>query len=265
MKHHIIFTEKELESVFSGRKAKKERSKYWNVLKTFGLFIGITLIIFVGFNYQQLYKNLNYWYKTNYKKTDLTAVQTDPALDILNKLAQDNSNTTQALPPLPQINDSSMVVPSIDVSTPIIWNVPNTSEATLSNLKNGVIHIQGTALPGEKGNVFISGHSSNYPWVKSDFNNVFALLNKVVVGDVIHLKYQQKDYIYKVSEIKIVKPNDSSVMQSTSSSILSLMTCTPVGTNLKRLVVIANQVYPNSSSNTKTGTKNNPTMPKKLH
>ena len=50
---HIIFTEKELEGVFSGKRAKKERSKYWNLLKTFGLFIGITAVIFVGFNYRK--------------------------------------------------------------------------------------------------------------------------------------------------------------------------------------------------------------------
>jgi LPXTG-site transpeptidase (sortase) family protein len=261
---HIIFTEKELEGVFSGKRAKKERSKYWNLLKTFGLFIGITAVIFVGFNYQELYKNLDYWYKTNYKNTDQAAtMQTDPTQDILNKLGQ-QGNLKEALPALPEISDSSMTIPSINVTTPIIWNIPNTPEATLSNLKNGVIHISGTALPGQKGNVFISGHSSNYPWIRSDYNNIFALLNKMVIGDMVHLKYQQKDYLYKISEIKIVKPDDASVMQSTNSSILSLMTCTPVGTNLKRLVVIGSQVYPDAAQNTKTGTKNNLTMPKKV-
>lgn len=259
---HIVFTEKELEGVFSGKKAKKEKAKYFNILKTFGVFILITIIIFVGFNYQQLYKNLDYWYQTNYKNNGKEQAISDEQ-SILNKIANMDKKSANALPELPKIDDNHLIIPSIDVNAPVTWNVPNNPTDTLANLKNGLVHIAGTALPGQKGNVFISGHSSNYPWVKSDYNNIFALLNKVVVGDVVHLKYSGKDYLYKVSEINVVKPNDSSVMQSTGSSMLSLMTCTPVGTNLKRLVVVANQIYPSPNINTKTNTDNNQkTLPK---
>jgi len=261
---HIIFTEKELESVFSGKKAKKERAKIFNILKTFGIFISITVVIFIAFNYQELYKNLNYWYKTNYQKNSQQA-ETDSAQQILDKLAQDGKKSTNSLPELPQIADNHLIIPSINIDAPVTWNVANTTEATLSNLKNGLIQINGTALPGQKGNVFISGHSSNYPWVKSDYNNIFALLNKVVIGDYVQLKYNNKDFLYKISEIKVVKPEDSSVMQSGNSSILTLMTCTPVGTNLKRLIVIANQVYPNPFYNTASSAQNNQKMPNKIH
>lgn len=265
---HIIFTEKELEGVFSGKRAKKERGKIFAVFKTFGVFILITVCIFVAFNYGELYKNLTFWYKTNYQGENREAAVNDDKSTtekIINGLEQDNKNSTKTPPQLPSLADNNLTIPSIDVLAPITWNVPNTTSDTLANLKNGLIHISGTALPGQTGNIFISGHSSNYPWVKSKYNSIFALLDKVVVGDIVHLKYANNDYLYKVSEIKVVQPEDSSVMQSNSSSILTLMTCTPVGTNLRRLIVVANQVYPNPSGNTKASAKNNLTMPKKVH
>lgn len=99
----------------------------------------------------------------------------------------------------------------------------------------------GTARPGEVGNAFIFGHSSNYPWVKSDYNDIFALLDNLELGDEIIIFYNQKKYVYKVVDHATVKPGDVQALESRDQTKkeLSLMTCWPVGTTLERLIVFA--------------------------
>ena len=99
----------------------------------------------------------------------------------------------------------------------------------------------GTAEPGDKGNVFIFGHSSNYPWVKSDYNSIFALLDELQNGDEIIIYYFQKKYVYKVTDRAIVKPGDVKTLESRNpdKKELSLMTCWPIGTTLERIILFA--------------------------
>jgi Sortase domain len=40
-------------------------------------------------------------------------------------------------------------------------------------LKDGIVHLGYTVQPGEVGNSYIVGHSSNYSFVKSDYNTIF--------------------------------------------------------------------------------------------
>lgn len=43
-------------------------------------------------------------------------------------------------------------------------------------LKDGIVHMGSTVQPGEIGNSYIVGHSSNYSFVKSDYNTIFKPL-----------------------------------------------------------------------------------------
>jgi len=136
--------------------------------------------------------------------------------------------------------ESTLIIPRISVNAPVIWDVEESN--ILDQLKSGVVHYKGTALPGESGNVFIVGHSSNYFWVKSDYNNIFSLLDKLSVGDRIEIKKDGKSYFYDVFGKKEVSPQDVEVLKS-PNQILTLMTCWPVGTSLNRLIVQANFAY----------------------
>ena len=109
-------------------------------------------------------------------------------------------------------------------------------------LRSGVVHYPGTSVPGEPGNVAVTGHSSYFPWDPGRFKDVFALLHDVVEGDKILVYWDQKKYIYQVSEIDIVLPEDIEVLKQTPNDKLTLITCTPVGTNLKRLIIYAEPV-----------------------
>ncbi len=134
-------------------------------------------------------------------------------------------------------NTSEIYIDRIGVRASIIWNVEE--DQILKTLKDGVAHYKGTSLPGAGGNVFIVGHSSNYFWIRSDYNDVFALLDKLNKGDKIVIDKNGTNYNYTVTEKKIVSPDDVSVLNNTNKEVLSLMTCWPVGTNINRLVVIS--------------------------
>jgi sortase A len=58
------------------------------------------------------------------------------------------------------------------------------------------------------------------------------------------IDYNGNRYIYRVTETKVVPPTDFSVVQQTKVSQLTIITCTPVGTNTNRLVVHAKQIFP---------------------
>lgn len=147
--------------------------------------------------------------------------------------------------------DNRIVIPRINQNIPIVnvssenlvkkdWNA--LEKDMQSSLKDGVVHYPGTALPGQNGNIAITGHSSYFPWDPGRFKDVFALLHEVQKGDKIVVYYSQEKYTYEVDEIKIVKPNNIDILKQTPGDQLTLITCTPVGTNLNRLVVIAKLV-----------------------
>lgn len=152
----------------------------------------------------------------------------------------------EVLPP-----DARLIIPKLKKNVPVIFSNPqklmgadwkSLEETFQEDLKNGVIHYPGTAEPGEQGNAFITGHSSYYFWDDGRYKDVFVLLHTLEVGDEIIMQYDQEQFTYKVVEMKKVKNSDISVLnQETDQNLLTLMTCTPVGTNISRLVVVAEQ------------------------
>lgn len=102
-------------------------------------------------------------------------------------------------------------------------------------------HLPGTSLPGEKGNVFISGHSSILPNLERKQKAYFAKLSDVKKGDKVLLEALGQRFTYEVQGFRIVDPQDISVIQPPDEGgrYLTLMTCVPPGFNTKRLVVLA--------------------------
>jgi sortase A len=62
-------------------------------------------------------------------------------------------------------------------------------------------------------------------------------------GDQIIVYYKQKKFVYEVHGKTVITPGDVSVLKKESKEPeLSVMTCWPIGTTLKRLVVNAKLV-----------------------
>lgn len=139
---------------------------------------------------------------------------------------------------------SQLIIPKLEVTAPIIFAGTTNEEEIQSKLTQGVVHYASTAVPGEAGNTFITGHSSNFWWIKGAYNYIFVNLDKMAIGDQAKIYHNGNKYVYSVSEIKTVEPNDTAVLAQTDTPTLTLMTCTPPGTNWRRLIVRLNQVAP---------------------
>ena len=101
-------------------------------------------------------------------------------------------------------------------------------------------HLPGSALPGEKGNVFVTAHSMLPNFATKETKAYFAKLPDVKKGDEIIVDALGQRYTYTVTELKIVDPKDISVILPPDSNgrYISLMTCVPPGFNTKRLIVV---------------------------
>lgn len=131
-------------------------------------------------------------------------------------------------------------IPLVDIAGESGFDFDHMENIFMQELEKGVVRYPGTALPGQAGNAFIFGHSSNYPWIKGDYNDVFALIDHLEFGDKIIVYYNQKKLVYTIREKKIIKPGDVKALERDSNkSELSLMTCWPIGTTLKRMLVFA--------------------------
>jgi sortase A len=117
-------------------------------------------------------------------------------------------------------------IPRAHVEVPVL---PGTDEATLNR---AVGWIQSTARPGEKGNVGIAGHRDGF----------FRGLKDVANGDVLMLETARGREEYVVDDIRIVSPQEVSVLQATPSPAVTLVTCYPfyfVGDAPRRYIVRA--------------------------
>lgn len=147
--------------------------------------------------------------------------------------------------------DPKIIIPKINVEIPVVYDEPSIEEAAVQKaLERGVVHYATTPSPGEKGNAVIFGHSSNNILNRGNYKFAFVLLNRLEVGDTFYLNKDKVRYAYKIYDKKIVEPTDLSVLDSTEKeSSVTLITCDPPGTTLKRLIVIGEQISPDPANN----------------
>ncbi|WP_263377768.1 class D sortase [Granulicella paludicola] len=120
-------------------------------------------------------------------------------------------------------------VPKVGIEVPVF---EGTSDLVLNR---GVGHVSGTAMPGENGNMAISGHRDGF----------FRGLKDLHMGDRVEVQRDaetgQVD-TYVIDKIKIVLPQDVSVLKPTEKTTLTLITCYPfyyVGAAPERYIVQA--------------------------
>lgn len=135
----------------------------------------------------------------------------------------------------------SLIITKIGINAPIVLNVDPANEKQYKEaLRFGVAHAKNTATPDNKGTIYLFGHSSNFLWDKGSYNQIFYLLPKMEKGDEIILVYQGINFVYQVSEKKMVEADDLSyLLSSENENRLVLQTCWPPGTDWKRYVVVA--------------------------
>lgn len=152
-------------------------------------------------------------------------------------------NKTQVL--IPTDTNFSIVIPKIGANAKVFPNVdPIHEENYLPILKQGVAHAAGTALPDQKGTVYMFAHSTDAWWDVGLYNAIFYLLKDMSIGDDVHVFYKGKRYDYRVSDKKITDASDVSYITHSkdTQNQLVLQTCWPPGTTWKRIIVIAKPI-----------------------
>jgi len=112
-----------------------------------------------------------------------------------------------------------------------------------ATLLRGPGHLEHTAFPGEIGNAVIAGHRDSF----------FAPLRDIRIGDDITLATQGARFHYRVAWVRVVHPNDVSVLEATEQPALTLITCYPfwvLGRAPDRFIVRAVRVDALDTGNT---------------
>lgn len=111
------------------------------------------------------------------------------------------------------------------------------AEGTSSEvLSVAVGHVEGTALPGESGNIALAAHRDTF----------FRGLGELQSGDFIRLTIPKGRFDYRVEFTEVVDPADTWILRSGSGQALTLITCYPfhyIGAAPKRFVVRAYRVH----------------------
>ena len=140
-----------------------------------------------------------------------------------------------------------LYIPKIEVLAPVI-PFDNTSEKNISAvLEKGVGLYTGYQMPGEDGRAVILGHSSKETWYHRDgqYAYNFALLDKLQNGDKIYVIFGGKKLTYKVFSNDILTPEKTNEILSQApkgDSEIALITCWPIGFDLKRVIIQAELV-----------------------
>lgn len=148
---------------------------------------------------------------------------------------------TQSVSPEPRL-----IIPKLNVDVPVHFGI-QLSEV-MSAMNHGVAHYRiagASAYPGEIGHVVITGHSAGDVYSSNPYKYIFSGLERLENNDSIYINYNSVRYTYKVVKKEVVEPsNVASLVVNTDKPILTLVTCTPLGTSRYRLLVTAEQISP---------------------
>ncbi len=233
---------------------------FLDIFRFGGTFASLFITLFFILNYQ------SFWAIAIAKIDPVTSITTGK--ELATEMDSVLAASLKATPTLGGTEDSSLlsflplvgppenrlIIPKLNLNVPIVippidsllkedWT--QLEEEIQQGLQEGVVHYPGTAVPGQAGNFFVTGHSSYFPWSPGKYKSVFARLGELEVGDEYWVYYGGDKFRYIVEGKKEINPNDVTALdQPINKRIASLMTCTPVGTTLRRLILTAKEVDP---------------------
>lgn len=151
----------------------------------------------------------------------------------------DYSNPNNWFPTAPKLSSRESKITHYNISVPKLKIERAIVQINGSDLSASLIHYPGTSLPGQYGNAVIFGHSVLPQFFNpKNYNTIFSTIPTLKEGDDILVDFDGILYRYQVVKLTEVLPGDVSVLeQRYDGEYLSLVTCVPPGTYLRRLVV----------------------------
>jgi|HigsolmetaAR201D_1030396.scaffolds.fasta_scaffold06277_3 LPXTG-site transpeptidase (sortase) family protein len=147
----------------------------------------------------------------------------------LEKILRENARIPGPKPPIDRNLVGNLVIPRIGISAIV-------REGTNEDvLRRAVGHIEGTALPGQHGNVGVAAHR----------DTLFRALRNIRKNDTITFNTPWGEYYYQVESTRVVKPENVEVLKPVGYEALTLVTCYPfgyIGKAPKRFIVRARRI-----------------------
>jgi len=153
----------------------------------------------------------------------------------------DYTNAQNWFPNYKYDKSANVKTASYKISIPKI-NIRDAVVSTVNtDLLKNLVNYGGTAVPPDNGNAVIFGHSTlPQLYQEGNYRTIFTYLYKLNVGDEIIVTSGNITYKYRIENISVVDPDNTSVLeQSFDDSYITLITCTPPGTIWKRLIIKA--------------------------
>lgn len=142
--------------------------------------------------------------------------------------------------------DPRLIIPKLNIDVPINFDVPLSD--VMSAMNHGVAHYRisgASAYPGEVGNFVITGHSAGDVYSSNPYKYIFSGLERLEEGDLIYVNYKSVRYTYKVIGKQVIEPtNVAALVVQTDRPLITLVTCTPLGTSRFRLLITGEQISP---------------------
>ncbi|MBQ6486978.1 class E sortase [Candidatus Saccharibacteria bacterium] len=211
------------------KKATENAKKTRRMRKFIPLFAGLTValvILFLQYNRLIFAPIMAYMSPGNVPASEIEAL--DPTI----------TQTVSA--------DPRLIIPKLNVDVPVRYNVP--LSGIMQAMNNGVAHYRiagASAYPGEIGNFILTGHSAGDVYSSNPYKYIFSGLERLEHGDLIYVNYNSVRYTYRVIKKEVVEPtNVAALVVQTDKPLITLVTCTPLGTSRYRLLVTGEQISP---------------------
>ncbi len=216
---------------------KEVQSKSLPLLALISIFLGLVILSWVGWpiiSFQLFYR------------PEAAKIVTPLADDFVTSAKAEEVDLTKAsnwFPKVPKKATDSRVtsyllsIPKLRINDAIV-------RIGTDDLSKNLIHFGGSGLPGQPGVAVIFGHSVLPVFYNpKDYLTIFSLLPTLKEKDEIYIRFDGVNYRYQVSEMKVTTPEDiSGLEQKYDNSYITLVTCVPPGTYLRRLWVTARLV-----------------------
>jgi len=179
----------------------------------------------------------------NYQKTADANTLAPSTEEILQSHLMDYNFSFNTVPPV-----NRLLVPSLGLDVPIVVtenkNAEDFTKADFEDeLDQWIVKYPTTPAPGEEWNTLLFGHTSYEVWKQNPYGTIFKDLPKLKDSTLIQVLREWHLYEYKVVDLFIVTakqvPAQYMTYQNVGGSYITLMWCYPLGTDNKRIMVVA--------------------------
>ncbi|PGW34028.1 class D sortase [Bacillus cereus] len=180
------------------KKVRKRKSKWrWVIIgiPVFIILLGLGIVAFFGWELTKQTTLLAHTVITPYKPAE----------------AENEFKQIWSKIPDPGEKLGELKFPSLSYEVPVVEGTHP------KELKSGVGHFAGSMLPGQGGNVVLSGHR----------NTSFRKLEDLKKGDQIKFGTPYGEFVYEITDFKITGANDDTIIVPTDYETLTLTTCYP--------------------------------------